>query len=158
VALRHSLLASALEIVADNSRFRERVCLFEISKVYLAAEEGELPDEIGRISLVMVGSRQPAQWQANGTPGHYDFFDLKGVIEGLLAQLHIEDWRVEAVSHPTYRPGHTARIWLGDKALGTMGELHPLVVEAFEIRTRRRSLPPNWTWPRCWPPFRSGIG
>jgi phenylalanyl-tRNA synthetase beta chain len=135
VALRHSLLASALETVADNSRFRERICLFEISKVYLASEEGELPDEIDRLSLVMVGPRQPAQWQSNGTAGHYDFFDLKGVIEGLLAQLHIEQWHVEAVSHPTYRPGHTARIWLGDQALGTMGELHPLVIEAFEIRT-----------------------
>ena len=135
VALRHSLLASSLEIVANNSRFRDRVCLFEISKVYLAAEEGELPDENGRISLVMMGPRHPQQWQGNGAPGHYDFFDLKGVIEQLLASLHITDWQVEAVSHPTYRPGHTARLWLGDKALGTMGELHPLVVEAFEIRS-----------------------
>lgn len=135
VALRHSLLASALEIVADNSRFSERVCLFELSKVYLASENGELPDEIGRISLVMMGPRYPQQWQGSSDAGHYDFFDLKGVIEQLLTSLHITDWRVEAVSHPTYRPGHTARLWLGDQALGTMGELHPLVVEAFEIRT-----------------------
>jgi phenylalanyl-tRNA synthetase beta chain len=62
-----------------------------------------------------------------------DFFDLKGVLEGLFGDLHLET-SYEATTHPSYRPGRTARVMLGDKHLGVMGELHPLVVEKFDVR------------------------
>jgi phenylalanyl-tRNA synthetase beta chain len=65
-----------------------------------------------------------------------DFFDLKGVIESLFAGLHL-DVRYEATNHPTYRPGRTARINLGEMQLGVMGELHPLVAESYGVRINR---------------------
>lgn len=134
VALRHSLLASVLEIAADNSRFRQRLGLFELGKVYLMGEEGLLPDEVNRMAFVLAGPRQPAHWLNGDEPAAYDFFDAKGIVEGLLDALHVTEWRAEASSHPTFRPGRTARIWLGQEQLGFLGELHPLVVEALEIR------------------------
>lgn len=136
VAMRHSLLASALEVAAANSRFTDYLALFELSQIYLAAEEGVLPDELRRLALVMTGLRQPAYWgDGQKMPAHLDFFDLKGVMESLLARLHIRDVRVEAAQHPTWRPGRTARLYLGERQLGYLGELHPLVVESFDIRT-----------------------
>lgn len=137
VAMRHSLLASALETAAANSRFNEYIALFEVGQIYLASEEGVLPDEPTRLSLVMTGPRRQVYWQNDGQPEALDFFDLKGVIEALLADLHVAGLEVEAASHPTYRPGRTARLLLGDQQLGLMGELHPLVVEGFDIRTDR---------------------
>lgn len=134
VALRRSLLASVLEIAADNSRFRQRIGLFELGKVYLMGEEGVLPDEVKRLAFVLTGPRQPAFWQNGGEPAAYDFFDAKGIVEGLLDALHVTEWRTEAGSHPTFRPGRTARLWFGKEQLGVLGELHPLVVEALEIR------------------------
>lgn len=135
VAMRHSLLASALEIVAANSRFKERIALFEIGQIYLASEEGVLPDELGRLSLVVTGPREVVFWQGDSSSSIMDFFDLKGIIELLMSGLHIENLCVEPTEHPTYRPGYTARLLLGEHQLGVMGELHPLVVEGFEIRT-----------------------
>ena len=135
IALRHSLLASVLEIAADNSRFRQRIGLFELGKVYLMGEEGLLPDEVKRLAFVLMGPREPSFWQDGDDPPAYDFFDAKGIVEGLLDALHVSVWRAEAASHPTFRPGRTARIWLGEQQLGVLGELHPLVVEALEIRT-----------------------
>lgn len=137
VAMRHSLLASALETAAANSRFNEYIALFEVGQIYLASEEGVLPDELTRLSLVLTGPRQQAYWQNNSQPEALDFFDLKGIIEALLNDLHVDGLTVEAASHPTYRPGRTARLLLGDQQLGLMGELHPLVVEGFDIRTDR---------------------
>lgn len=133
VALRHSLLASALETAAANSRFRERIALFEIGHVYLASEEGDLPDELSRLSLALTGPCQHPFWGQSGDGETLDFFDLKGVIEGLLEGLHVE-FAVEATEHPSYRPGRTARLLLGEKQLGLMGELHPLVVESYDFR------------------------
>jgi phenylalanyl-tRNA synthetase beta chain len=137
VAMRHSLLASALETAAANSRFNEYIALFEVGQIYLDSEEGVLPDELTRLSLVLTGPCQQVHWQIDGQPGALDFFDLKGIIEALLGDLHVDGLVVEAASHPTFRPGRTARLMLGDQQLGLMGELHPLVVEGFDIRTDR---------------------
>ncbi len=137
VAMRHSLLASALETAAANSRFNEYIALFEIGQIYLASEEGNLPDELTRLSMVLTGPQQQVYWQNNSQSDALDFFDLKGMVEALLADLHVDGLTVEAASHPTFRPGRTARLLLGEQQLGLMGELHPLVVEGFDIRTDR---------------------
>lgn len=137
VAMRHSLLASALEMVGANSRFQEHIAFFEIGLIYIAAEEGILPDELLRLSLVLTGPREKHFWQNNQQPESRDFYDLKGIIETLLAALHIDGLEVEAGNHPTFRPGHTARLLLNNSQLGIMGELHPLVAKRFDIRTER---------------------
>jgi phenylalanyl-tRNA synthetase beta chain len=134
VTMRHSLLASVLEVATDNSRFRERIALFELAQIYLASEDGVLPDELRRLVVVLFGPRQQSHWE-NGAPAAYDFYDLKGIVEGLLDALHIEAWQIEATRHPTFRPGRTARLLLGDQQLGVLGELHPLVVETLDMRT-----------------------
>ncbi len=140
VALRHSLLASVLEIAAANSRFADRIggrlALFELGKIYLAAEDGVLPDEPARLAILLTGARQPEHWRAEGAGGVVDFYDLKGVLEALLEGLHVGEARFEPAAHPSWRPGHAARLLLGERQLGHLGELHPLVVEAFELRTR----------------------
>jgi phenylalanyl-tRNA synthetase beta chain len=79
----------------------------------------------------MTGQRGVPTWQ-DGEPNMLDFFDLKGVLEGLFSDLHLEI-SYEATKHPSYRPGRTARVMMGDKHLGVMGELHPLVIEKFDI-------------------------
>ncbi len=133
VNMRHSLLSSVLEVVAANSRFQERVALFEIGPVYLASEEGLLPDELRRLAIVLSGRRRRAFW-ADQQPQEMDFFDLKGIVEQLFATLHLDGLAFEAADHPTYRPGRTARVLLADRQLGWLGELHPLVVQALDIR------------------------
>lgn len=134
VTMRHSLLASTLEIMANNSRFKEHIALFEVGKIYLASEEGSLPDELTRLSLAVTGPRYNTHWQDNSGSDSLDFFDLKGILEEIIDDLHIEGFHVETASHPTFRPGRTARLLLDDQQLGLMGELHPNVVEGFDIR------------------------
>lgn len=133
VAMRHNLLASVLEIVADNSRFREHIAVFELGHIYLGSEEGLLPDELRRLAIVLSGRRRREHWKDEAPPS-YDFYDLKGVVESLLRSLNIQTYRVERAEHPTFRPGRTARVRLGERQLGFLGVVHPLVVEELEIR------------------------
>ena len=130
--MRHSLLASVIQIAASNSRYQDRIALFEIGPVFLEDEEELLPQELTRLSIILTGRREPASW-LNGTPEMMDFFDLKGVLEALFRELHL-DARYEAAEHPSYRPGRAARLLLDDTQIGLMGELHPLVVEQFDLR------------------------
>lgn len=135
VAMRHSLLASVAEIAAENSKHAQRIALFEIGKIYILGEDGQLPDELRRLAIVYTGQRTAAHWQEGlAAPPALDFFDLKGVLEELFAAVKVDGIRYEAAEHPSLRPGRTARIWLGEKHLGWLGELHPLVVEKLDFR------------------------
>ena len=132
-SMRHSLLASVLDVAADNSRYQDRLALFEIGPIFIADEDEVLPNEQTRLSVLLSGQRGVNSWQ-NGGASTYDFFDLKGILEALFGELHLAI-RYETMEHPTYRPGHTARLLLGETQIGVMGELHPLVVEQFDLQT-----------------------
>ncbi len=136
--LRQSLLSSVLDVVERNGRLQSHICLFEIGPVFLACEDGFLPDELQHLAIVMTGPRELPTWQKYDADA-LDFYDLKGVIAGLLEGLHIRDVRYEPADYPSFHPGKSARIILVDDQgmekcqLGVMGELHPIVREHYEL-------------------------
>jgi phenylalanyl-tRNA synthetase beta chain len=122
--MRKSLMSSVLEIVEQNARFQERIAVFEIGHIYLASEEGALPDEISRLVIAVTGPREHLSWQgADRTL--YDFYDLKGILEKTLAGLHLLAVTYQPHQHPVFHPGKCASIHIGEKQVGVMGELHP---------------------------------
>lgn len=134
--MRHSLLASVLEIVERNARIRPRQALFEIGPVFLASESGVLPEEPLRLVLALSGARAPHGWQPADT-APMDFYDLKGILEGLLNGLHITNIRYDAFpshsDHPTFHPGKCARLLLGETPIGLFGQLHPRLREQYDL-------------------------
>jgi phenylalanyl-tRNA synthetase beta chain len=133
--MRHSLLASVLEIAAHNSRYQERIAIFEIGPIFIEDEQEILPTEQTRLSLALTGQRGVSGWQGDSA-GLYDFFDLKGILETLFRELHVSV-SYEAAQHPSYRPGRTARLLLNGQQVGMMGELHPMVAERLNLHIER---------------------
>jgi len=154
--MRHSLLASVLEIAAANLRFRERVAIFEIGQVYLPSDEGPLPEEPRRLAVVLTGPREPLHW-AGSDREPVGFFDLKGVVETLVEGLHLADVEYVPTQHPTFHPGRTAQLVVGGRPAGTFGQLHPQVAENFglpaqpilaadlDLETLLALVPPSYT-------------
>jgi len=142
--MRHSLLATGLETAAANLRFCDRVEIFEVGKVFLLKTGEELPAEPRRLSIVITGPRSERHWLAAEGP-ELDFFDLKGVVETLLARLHITDAVFEPAEHPTFQQGRTARVLLANPRadsgqaapFGFLGELDSVVRAAFGLPDRR---------------------
>ena len=136
--LRRTLMASLLETVRDNLRFRDRIAIFEIGRVYLPKEgraqhaEPLLPDEPRRLAIAMTGPRYPRSW-LTASPEPMDFFDLKGVVEALLGHLGLKDCAFMPTRHPTFHPARAAALSLAGKEVGVLGEVHPLVREAFDL-------------------------
>jgi phenylalanyl-tRNA synthetase beta chain len=130
--LRRSLLATTLEVVPSNLHLRGRVALFEVGKVFLPRPGLELPSEPARLCVVMSGRRYDRHWLGEAGPA-LDFFDVKGVVETLLARWHIRGAAYVACEHPTLQPGRRAALVLEGTEIGVMGELHPLVREAFDL-------------------------
>lgn len=131
VVMRRSLLASVLEVAERNARTRQRQAIFEIGAVYTLADEG-LPDEAPRLAILLCGPRQLTTWQGSDTSA-MDLFDLKGVVDQLLAGLHVEAVHYVPASQPPFHPGKCAQVFSGDRLLGTIGELHPLVFQRYDL-------------------------
>ncbi|RPI08997.1 MAG: phenylalanine--tRNA ligase subunit beta, partial [Zetaproteobacteria bacterium] len=130
--MRQTLLAGLLEVMAHNARVRDRRWFFEIGPVYLPAGPGELPDEPRRLGIGMAGPVVPSFW-AEHAPAQTDFFVLKGVVEALLESLHLSGATFRPADHPTFAPGRTACLTLGDRTIGYLGQLHPAVHRAFDL-------------------------
>jgi phenylalanyl-tRNA synthetase beta chain len=134
VVLRHSVLASVLDVAAANLRHADGVRLFEIGRVYLPNAGEKLPDEPARLALVLTG-RRGAEFWADGTgtkPPALDFFDLKGVVEALIGDLHVEvTYRPSTL--PYLHPGRAAELLVGGRGVGSFGDLHPKVAEAYGL-------------------------
>jgi phenylalanyl-tRNA synthetase beta chain len=130
--LRQSLLPSLLDTTHRNLRFVERVTIFEIGRVYIPTEGEVLPDEPRRLGIVITGPREGRSWLEHQDRTWMDFFDLKGIVEALLSRLGL-DGAFEPAEHHAFHPGRCASVLVGGDGVGVMGELHPLVREAFGL-------------------------
>ena len=141
--LRRTLMNLLLETVALNRRHRDRVAIFEVGRVFLpeAPDAEGLPKEPRRLGLALAGRRHPLSWAAEPRDADFDFYDLKGVVEALLAHLGVsssgeKDVRFEPVQHAPFHPGRAARLVVDGEPLGVLGEVHPAVAERFELKGR----------------------
>ncbi len=141
-AMRRSMLVSALENAAYNHRYSQRLATFEIGRVYLPEKgDGKLPLEEHRLSILLTGPRRPSSIHADpaGTEP-FDFFDVKGVLEALFARLGMNNNGIEyvAVSNQPAFAATCAEIRVHGAVQGIMGEIHPLVLQEFDISAEAR--------------------
>ena len=133
--MRTALRSGVLQTLAFNRRMSrgEGLRLFEIGSVYLPREEAkerDLPDEKEMLVGVFSGPRSGASWLVPG--GDMDFFDAKGVMEAVFAQIGLSE-EYKADDDPILLSGKTARVFCGNKAMGTIGEIHPRVLARFDL-------------------------
>jgi phenylalanyl-tRNA synthetase beta chain len=156
-AMRTLLLGSLLDIAARNvARGTDALALFESARVYLTDQsptgrkypdmEGNRPvdplaghfagdqpapfSEPHRLAVVAVGPLSPRSWRGGGEVA--DFFALKGVLEGLAAQLGVE-LDFAPGEEPFLHPGRAAAVSIGGASAGWLGEVHPLVCRNWDI-------------------------
>ncbi len=130
--MRRSLLATVLDAAERNARLRDRLAFFEVGQVFWPVEGQTLPDEPLHLAIVLTGRRLGQAWDQHETH-MMDFYDMKGVIESLLDELHIAMPTFAVADHPSYHPGKCAEILAGDRLLGVFGELHPLVKSRYDF-------------------------
>jgi phenylalanyl-tRNA synthetase beta chain len=135
--MRQSLLGSLLEVIATNTRQgRGNVAIFEVGKGYGATEEGDSTHEWWRLALGLTGAAEPPAW--NRAARTYDLDDAKGVIDLLGHALGLPPTTYTPLTDdPNLHPGRAARVAAGDGLAGRVGEVHPAVVEALELRAER---------------------
>jgi len=148
-AMRLTLMSGLMETLQENSKHnRAGLRFFEVGRRYLpAVERDALPDERRSVGIALCGPADISWHPDLARPA--DFYDLKGVVETLLAGLRITRYRFTPTQHPTFHPGRCALLELprsidlpGEgvdevySPVGVLGEVHPVVQQRYDLPQR----------------------
>jgi phenylalanyl-tRNA synthetase beta chain len=130
--LRTSLIPTLLRTVRLNlSRQAERVRIFEVGNAFLPRASGELPEERAWVAAAITAGEGGTIWDSSvDTPL---FFEAKGIVEQLLADLRVEATLAPGAAEPYLHPGESNAIEAGRERIGSVGTLHPETAARFEI-------------------------
>jgi phenylalanyl-tRNA synthetase beta chain len=145
------MLPGLLDAAARNKAFGARgVGLFELGKAFFAdsppedrkdaARRFRMTGEFGeqdadglmgvreenRVGVVLAGTVEPADWNFHGFRA--GFFEAKGIVERL-----VPGARFTPAKRWYLHPGRSALVSIGEREAGWVGELHPEVVERFDL-------------------------
>jgi len=134
--MRTSLIPSLLRTVQGNiSRQVKNLKLFEVGKIFISVGRENLPDEKEMVAILWTGTRSDPAWHSKETP--CDFFDIKGVIEGLFKGLNFTDTLFTQMSDNDCdytRPGETAQILYNKEPIGMVGMVTPKILQNFGLK------------------------
>jgi len=111
--LRSWIIPSLLEILKKNKHRDLPQKIFEIGKVIRERQETHL-------AFIYIDSSA-------------SFTLSKSYAEAILRDLKIENYRIEPYEHSSFIPGRCAIILKNGEKLGFFGEVHPQVIENFEL-------------------------
>ena len=133
--MRTLLLPGILEALAKNySRRNHDAAVFEIGTVFLPETAGGANRERQTLAGALMGA-SPGNWLEKAAG--YDYYHLKGILANLFRVIGAAPvvYRKES-GNPSFHPGRTAVLACGDTTFGVLGELHPDVLEKFDLPAR----------------------
>lgn len=132
--MRTTMIPSALQAASFNLRnHNSSVALFEVGRVFLpkSLPLKDAPAERSMLTAVISGNREELNWC--NSKESVDFYDMKGIVEGLLETLQVTDYSLVRSSAAYLHPGKSCDIVLAGQVIGSFGEVHPTVQENFEL-------------------------
>ncbi len=126
--MRTTLIGNTMEVLSRNYKYGvDSVKAFEIGNTFRKTGEeisaDHLPEEKKLVSIGMYGD--------------FDFFSLKGIVDEFLKRLGVKNVEYTAeTSNTTFHPGRTASVLVDGKSIGVIGEIHPDVLENYDMKVR----------------------
>lgn len=132
--MRTVLVPGLLEMLQRNQNRRvQNGAIFEVGRVFYPVEGQRLPEEVPVLAAVAIGST-PKTWNQPARP--MDYFFIKGVAEQLLDLLGLVGAEFSRHQDPSFHPGRCAKIEVDGELLGVLGELHPNVIDNYDLSGR----------------------
>ena len=133
VTMRPTLLYSLIKNAKDNmNRNVSNIRFFEVSRTFEKAEE--LAKEDIKVGIILAGENDKTLW--NPKPVHYDFYDLKGIMEEIFSKLKFQSFSIKRSVQTEFHPGRSADVFVGKEYIGSFGEIHPDVLENFGLNKK----------------------
>lgn len=128
--MRSSIIPAHLGNAARNLNYGvSSIRGFEIGPVYAPADGPQLPAQKSRLGIVLAGDAAAPHWSQKARPA--DFYDIKGVVEAVLAEFGLAGEFVDT-EFGTFQAGQRAAVRVGGDVAGYLGKVAPGVVKAFD--------------------------
>jgi phenylalanyl-tRNA synthetase beta chain len=118
--LRNWLLPSIMEFLSNNQSTEFPQKIFELGKVTLIdeAKETKTKDE---------------EWLSAATAhANSSFSEIKSVLDAFMSNFGV-DWQIKETTHSSFIEGRVGRVTVGAVEVGVVGEVNPLVLEAWKL-------------------------
>lgn len=136
--MRTVMVPGLLEVLQRNLNRRvQNGAVFEIGRVFYPVAGQQLPEEVPVLAAVAIGNTSKA-WNQPSRP--MDFYFIKGVAEQLLDSLALEGVEFKRHQDASFHPGRCAKIEVNGELVGVVGELHPNVIDNYELPGRAVAL------------------
>jgi len=139
--LRNNTIAQALNALATNVNLKTaNLKMYEWARLFLpdpSAENGVCREE-AVLWLLANGRDRGPFWGDKGRPADAIYF--AGILEQLRLELRVDLRRGAGDAHRMARflhPGRRAGIRLGEQLVGVFGEVHPSLLQRFDIKRQR---------------------
>jgi phenylalanyl-tRNA synthetase beta chain len=127
--MRTFIAPGVLRSIAYNlNRGAKNLRFFEKGKTFFV--DNEHPREETAICFAMTGKEREFYWR--DTYKDYDFFDIKGIMEGLMEPFGM-NCSLKKTEEPFLHPMRGADIYVDDTKIGWAGEIREEVLKSFEI-------------------------
>lgn len=131
--LRTSLMPGLLQVVKYNIDHQNHdIHGFEIGRIHF--KENNQYKEPSVAAIVLSGKSGSPHW--NMKPHHFDFFDLKGIVENLLKELGIENATFRNLKIETFHSSRQASVFVDSLEVGSFGEVHPAILRRLDVSQR----------------------
>lgn len=127
--MRRSLMPGLVEAVRHNvNRQAPRVRVFETGQCFVSSDD-QL-DQSERLGIALYGQQAPLHFSGDRL---VDFFDLKGIVDGLGIVNGGGSLSWSSGEHPALAPGQTARVSINGQSIGIVGRLHPRLARELDL-------------------------
>ena len=127
--MRRSLMPGLVEAVRHNvNRQAPRVRVFETGQCFVSS--GDQLDQSERLGIALYGQQAPLHFSGDRL---VDFFDLKGIVDGLRMVNGGGSLSWSSGEHPALAPGQTARVSINGQSIGIVGRLHPRLARELDL-------------------------
>ena len=119
-SLRAWLIPNLIKVLKENRHYDYPQNIFEVGTVFKENKEAETNvEENDRVAVLLCHNKA-------------DFTQAKQILDSLLSLLSL-DCKVEDAEHGSFIPGRVGRVSVKGKNVAYVGEIHPKVLDNFEI-------------------------
>jgi len=131
--VRNKLLPSLLEVLSNNTHNEYPQNIFEIGDIIeLDSKEETMSKTVRKLAVCL---------------SHKDtnFSEIKGILESLFLNLGLSKYSIKKLERTHYIPGRSAKLEINGKVIGEFGEIHPQVLNNWNIEMPVSSLEINFS-------------
>jgi phenylalanyl-tRNA synthetase beta chain len=132
---RTSILPKLLETLLNNRSEEKPIRIFEVGDVILLDSSTE------------TGTKREVHVAATTYHEYSDFTEIRSTLDFIMTSLGCyKDYKIKPEKNPTYLEGRFGSVYLNEKKVGEIGEIHPEVLQNFKLEFPVAALELNLEW------------